>query len=165
MTILFIPIASLSRSKSRLADCLTQEQRQKFTLALFRDLAQKIQDLSIFQAKIIYSPDKQILDLAENYDLIPIRETPSQNSKTFNNVIGEMDEIAISQYQAHASLIIFLDLPLITQQNIIDLHSLLKKNQVVISPAINSAGISALGRHPVQIIQPKFDDQIGRAHV
>ncbi|MGV9174106.1 MAG: hypothetical protein ACOC44_14990 [Promethearchaeia archaeon] len=158
MTILFIPVASLSKSKSRLSDCLTQIQRQEFTIALFKDFAEKIENLDIFQEKVIYSPDNKILELAETYNLKGIQEIPRHNSKNFNTVISEMDKRAIDQFEAKSSLTVFLDLPLLTRENLVDLHNMLKNNQLVVSPALNSAGISALGRQPVDVMFPQFDD-------
>ncbi|MFO8018898.1 MAG: hypothetical protein R6U96_09700 [Promethearchaeia archaeon] len=158
MTILFIPVADLSKSKSRLTECFTPEQRQDFTRALFKDLAEKVTSLDAFRAKVVYSPDERILKLAEIYDLIALKEERSQNSKNFDAIFMEMDEIAINRFNAGASLVVFLDLPLITQENLLALNSILKKNQVVISPALNSAGISVLGRRPVDIISSQFDD-------
>ena len=76
----------------------------------------------------------------------------------FDNVIEDLNNIAIKKYNATKTVFSFLDLILITAKNFYEIFSLLEKNQLVVCPAIHSAGISILGRNPPNIIPSYFSD-------
>ncbi|MBD3342606.1 MAG: hypothetical protein GF353_26130 [Candidatus Lokiarchaeota archaeon] len=152
MSILLIPVAPLSRTKSRLRDCFSKEQLKALTIAMFKDLGTLLKDLGIYDEKIVYCNNSEILDLAEEYNLIGIKEkltTPRQN---FATVIQDLNSIAIDEFNAKKTVFTFLDLILISQKNFKEIHSLMKKYSLVVCPAIHSAGVSILGRTPPEIV-------------
>ncbi|NVM34292.1 MAG: hypothetical protein HWN81_01775 [Candidatus Lokiarchaeota archaeon] len=158
MSILLIPIAPLSRTKSRLRDCFSTEQLKELTIAMFKDLGNILTKVNCFDEKIVYCNTSKILELANDYDLVGIKETISTPPKSFDNVIEDLNNIAIKKYKATQTVFSFLDLILITANNFYEIFSLLSKNQLVICPAIHSAGISILGRNPPDIISSYFSD-------
>ena len=78
--------------------------------------------------------------------------------KNFDVVIRDLNEIAISQFKAEETIFIFLDTILISINNFYELYSLIKDHQLVVCPAIHSAGISVLGRNPPDIIPTFFSE-------
>jgi 2-phospho-L-lactate guanylyltransferase (CobY/MobA/RfbA family) len=84
MNILLIPIAPLSRTKSRLRKCFSKEQLKELTIAMFKDLALKLTRVDCFESKIVYCNSSEILELADDYGLIGIREELATPRKTFN---------------------------------------------------------------------------------
>lgn len=158
MSILLIPIAPLSRTKSRLRDCFSTEQLKELTIAMFKDLGNTLTKVNCFDEKIVYCNTSKILELANDYDLVGIKETITTPPKSFDNVIEDLNNIAIKKYNATQTVFSFLDLILITAKNFYEIFSLLSKNQLVICPAIHSAGISILGRNPPDIISSYFSD-------
>ena len=74
MSVLLIPIAPLFRTKSRLRDCFSKEQLKELTKAMFKDLANTLSNVTIFDNKIVYCNTTEILDLANDYGLIGIKE-------------------------------------------------------------------------------------------
>jgi 2-phospho-L-lactate guanylyltransferase (CobY/MobA/RfbA family) len=157
-SILLLPVAPLSKTKSRLRDCFSKEQLKELTIALFKDLASILMNVNCFNEKIVYCSDEEILSLASEYNLIGIKETFAKQKKSFDDVISELNNIAIEKFKAEETILIFLDLILISPENFFEIHSLLKKNQLVICPAIHSAGISILGRNPPNSIPNFFSD-------
>lgn len=158
MSILLIPVAPLSKTKSRLRDCFSVEQLKELTIAMFKDLSITINDVNCFEHKIVYCHSPEILEIAEDHGLISIKEKKIDAVKSFDDVINKINKIAIDKFNALQTTIVFSDLVLITSENLIEINSLLEKNQLVVCPAIHSAGISILGRNPPDIIPSYFSD-------
>ncbi|TFG20195.1 MAG: hypothetical protein EU529_15235 [Promethearchaeota archaeon] len=156
MSVLLIPIAPLGRTKTRLRGCFSNEQLKELTVAMFKDLCNKLLNVNCFKEKIVYCNDKLILQLAEDFGLIGIKEVLTQPRKSFDDVIKDLNTIAIKKYNAEQTIFTFLDIILISAKNFNEINSLVKKNQLIICPAINSAGVSILGRNPPDIISTFF---------
>lgn len=158
MSILLIPVAPLTRTKSRLRECFSKKQLKELTIAMFKDLGKTLKDVDCFDRKIVYCNAPEILDLAKNYDLLGIKEELTVPPKSFDEVIEDLNNIAIKKFDAKQTVFSFLDLVLISAENFYEINSLIKKNQLVVCPAIHSAGISVLGRNPPDIIPSFFSD-------
>lgn len=158
MSILLIPIAPLSRTKTRLKDCFSKKQLKELTIAMFKDLGKTLKDVDCFEQKIVYCNAPEILDFAKDYDLLGIKEELTVPPKSFDEVIEDLNNIAIKNFNAKQTVFSFLDLVLISAENFYEINSLIKKNQLVVCPAIHSAGISVLGRNPPDIIPSFFSD-------
>jgi 2-phospho-L-lactate guanylyltransferase (CobY/MobA/RfbA family) len=158
MSILLIPIAPLSRTKSRLRDCFPKELLKDLTIAMFKDLATKVVNIDCFDQKVVYCHDNEILELAEGYGLVGIKENLTKPLKSFDHVINDLNNIAISEFSALNTIFTFLDVILISEKNFKDINSLMELNQLVVCPAIHSAGISIFGRSPPDIIPTHFSD-------
>jgi len=160
MSLLLIPIAPLSRTKSRLRDCFPKELLKDLTVAMFKDLASKVVNVDCFDQKIVYCHNNEILELAEEYGLIGIKEKLTKPRKSFDEVIKDLNNIAIKEFNALSTLFTFLDVILISENNFKEISNLMELNQLVVCPAIHSAGISIFGRRPPDIIPTHFSDPI-----
>jgi 2-phospho-L-lactate guanylyltransferase (CobY/MobA/RfbA family) len=158
MSILLIPIAPLSRTKSRLRDCFPKKLLKDLTIAMFKDLAMKVQNVDCFDYKIVYCHNEEILDLAEEYGLIGIKENLTRPPKSFDLVINDLNNIAINDYDAVSTIFTFLDVILLSEDNLVDISNLMRLNQLVVCPAIHSAGISIFGRKPSDILPTQFSN-------
>ncbi len=158
MSSLLIPIAPLTRTKSRLRACFTVEQLKELTIAMFKDLGTILAKVNFFDHKIVYCNTPEILELSEDFDLIGIKEDLTTPPKSFDMVIKDLNDIAIKKFHAEQTIFSFLDLILISAENFNEINTLIKKNQLVVCPAIHSAGISILGRNPPDIIPSYFSD-------
>lgn len=158
MNILLIPVAPLTRAKSRLENYFSREQIKDFTIAMFKDLGSTLLNVDCFEKKIVYCASDEILELAGEYNLIGVKEELNDTALSFDAVISKMNEIAIHEFNAKGTLIAFLDVILITAENFYEINELMKENKLVICPAIHSAGISIIGRNPPEIIEPCFSD-------
>ena len=158
MSILLIPIAHLSRTKSRLRDCFPKKLLKDLTIAMFKDLAKKVQNVDCFDNKIVYCHNEEILDLAEEYGLIGIKENLTRPPKSFDLVINDLNNIAINDYDAVSTIFTFLDVILLSEDNLVDISNLMRLNQLVVCPAIHSAGISIFGRKPSDILPTQFSN-------
>jgi len=156
MSSLLIPIAPLTRTKSRLRECFTVEQLKELTIAMFKDLGSILTKVNFFDHKIIYCNAPEILELSDDYGLIGIKEELTTPPKSFDTVIQDLNDIAIKKFHAEQTVFSFLDLILISIENFQDINDLIQKNQLVICPAVHSAGISILGRNPPDIVQSYF---------
>lgn len=125
---------------------------------MFTDLANTISKVNCFKEKLIYCNTSEILELAEEMGFISIKEELANPPKSFNQVINDINDIAINEYRAGSTVITFLDIVLISSQNFYEIYKLLLKNKLVICPAIHSAGISILGRRPPDCVPSCFSD-------
>ena len=158
MSILLIPIAPLSRTKSRLRDCFPKGLLKDLTIAMFKDLAKKVQNVECFDHKIVYCHNEEILKLAEEFGLIGIREKLMHPPKSFDLVINDLNNIAIKEYDAASTIFTFLDVILLSEDNLMEISNLMKLNQLVVCPAIHSAGISIFGRNPPDVLPTHFSN-------
>ncbi|MHA1473474.1 MAG: hypothetical protein ACTSQW_10320 [Promethearchaeota archaeon] len=69
-----------------------------------------------------------------------------------------MNNIAIKDYDAVNTIFTFLDVILLSEQNLREISNLMKLNQLVVCPAIHSAGISIFGRNPSDILPTHFSN-------
>ena len=158
MSILLIPVAPLTRAKSRLENYFSREQLKDLIIAMFRDLGSTLLDVDCFEKKIVYCASDEILDLASDFNLTGIKEEVNNVALSFDTVISQMNKIAINHFKARETVIAFLDVILINANNFYEINELMKHNKIVVCPAIHSAGISILGRRPPDIIEPCFSD-------
>ncbi|MFX1338573.1 MAG: hypothetical protein ACFFDK_08175 [Promethearchaeota archaeon] len=158
MSYLLIPVAPLSRTKSRLRDCFSKEQLKELTIAMFRDLGNTLSKVDNYKGIVVYCHDSEILELAEKYNLIGIKEKLTKPRKSFDEVISDLNNIAMTNFNAQQTVFCFLDTILIAAKNFTEINLLLKENQLVVCPAIHSAGVSILGRNPPNIISTYFSD-------
>ncbi len=156
MSYLLIPVASLSKTKSRLGDIFTPDQLKDLTIAMLKDLFSKISQIKLQINSLVYCNSSEILDLAEEYGFIPIKEKINNQQKCFDDILQDINNIAIQDYHAKNTIITFSDLILITPDNLREIVKLIEQNQLVVCPAIVSAGISVLGRNPPGIIPTYF---------
>ena len=156
MSILLIPVASLSKTKSRLRDIFTRDQLKYLTIAMLKDLFSKILEIKLQINSLVYCNSSEILDLAEEYGFIPIKEKINTPQKCFDDILQDLNNIAIQDYHAKNTIIIFSDLILINPNNLREIVKLTEQNQLVVCPTLISAGISVLGRNPPGIIPTYF---------
>jgi len=93
MSSLLIPIAPLTRTKSRLRDCFTAEQLKELTIAMFKDLGTILAKVDFFDHKIVYCNTPEILELSKDFDLIGIKEDLTTPPKSFDMVIKDLNDI------------------------------------------------------------------------
>ena len=93
MSTLLIPVAPLSRTKSRLRDCFSIEQLKDFTIAMFKDLCSTLIEVDCFEHKIVYCNTPEILEIAEDFSLIGIKEVQLDPLRTFDEVINNINKI------------------------------------------------------------------------
>ncbi len=156
MSFLLIPIAPLSKSKSRLIGCFTREQLKDFTLAMVKDLVFTLKNVKNYSCIIVYCNSTEILEIASENGLVGVKEENNGKPLPFNEVISNLNDIAIKKFNASNTIISFVDLILIDAKNFQDVYALTKDNQLVVCPAARSAGISVLGRNPPNIVNPDF---------
>lgn len=158
MSTLLVPVAPLLNTKTRLRNCFSREQLKDLTIAMFRDMGNILVEVNCFENIIVYCNTSEILELAEEYGLIGIKEVLQDPPKSFDEIISDFNKVAIEEFNAEQTTLAFLDLILIASKNFVEINDLLLQNQLVVCPAIHSAGISILGRNPPNILPSSFSD-------
>ncbi|MHA2131349.1 MAG: hypothetical protein ACW99L_15400, partial [Promethearchaeota archaeon] len=83
----------------------------------------------------------------------------TDSPKPLDEVIKDLNTVAINKFDAEQTTLVFLDLILMNSNNLYEINDLVKENQLVVCPAIHSAGVSILGRNPPDIIPSYFSDK------
>jgi 2-phospho-L-lactate guanylyltransferase len=166
-----VPVKSLGLAKSRLAAHLSQHQREMLVLDMLRHVIQTLGDSDIFEQVYVVSADARVLELALQWGAEALRETqPGHNPALQAAALTIMaraawreglystwlaltqasasqsrpDGSAFQELHDEALLTISADLPLLAQEDIVQLTRLAESAQVVLADSSDGTGTNAL---------------------
>jgi 2-phospho-L-lactate/phosphoenolpyruvate guanylyltransferase len=154
-TAIIIPIKRFERSKSRLSDFLSQEQRTWLCHLMVNDLIEKMSEL-----------EESNMFLVTN-EIIPIPEKSKEKVVMLfegrSNGVNDAVKIAdsyITKNEFDNSIVIPIDIPLLTLKEIKEIITFAKdfKEIVGMVPSNRFDGTNILLRKPHSIIDTSFDD-------
>ncbi|MEX0989443.1 MAG: 2-phospho-L-lactate guanylyltransferase [Actinomycetota bacterium] len=156
MRILTVPVASLPRSKSRLAPVLAPLERAALTLAMLEDVLDASLQLSAWDTWVV-SPDEAVLEIAARRGVRPVRD----DGETLLRAIRQVDDDA-TERDANALAVVLGDTPLVTADALG--RALATLGPVVLAPSSPPArsgggegpGTNLLLRRPPRAIRPRF---------
>ena len=105
MSVLLIPIAPLSRTKSRLRDCFSAQQLRDLTIAMFKDLATKLEKVDIYDQNDTIRVIAEVPGVPKEHikvrtEVQRIRITASEGERMYSKVIDLPCEIIPESAQA-----------------------------------------------------------------
>ncbi len=159
-TFAIIPVKSLRRAKGRLARALKAPTRAALVRSIFSRTLDVIAQVPRLDGVIVVSRDLTILELARQRHAIALMESDSG----LNPAITQAAHWAV-QHQARSVLVIPVDLPLITAddlENMLDLA--LEPNVIVIAPDRHNEGTNVLLVRPPDAIRFSYGTTSFRAH-
>lgn len=141
-----IPIKSFHNGKSRLAGCLSDEERISLTKGMFINLLQTLKFSTNIADAVIVSHDEEVRTVTESFNFRYLQE-PSPFS--LNHAVEAACQFCLSQ-GASEVLILPADMPLVNQES---LQGLISKDTnppiVVVAPDRHEAGTNALLINPM----------------
>ncbi|MCS4540703.1 MAG: 2-phospho-L-lactate guanylyltransferase [Euryarchaeota archaeon] len=143
-----IPIAKLTKGKSRLTSTLNLAQRKQLILVMLRDILRAISKTNVIDKIIIVTPETSL----ENFLSSAIFLKDDKNN--IDEAVAIATNFAVKN-GADATLFLPGDIPLLQPIDIEKIVSLSEENSIVISPS-KDGGTSALLRMPANIIGTKF---------
>lgn len=140
-----IPIKPLNRSKSRLAEVLSPEQRQHFAENMLRHVIGVVRTVPAVAGTLVISRDTRALAIARDYGAHTVQESGPQE---LNSAITRAAQV-VASWRGEAVLVLPADLPLIAAE---DVEAIIAKGQfepsIVIASDLVQDGTNALLMRP-----------------
>jgi 2-phospho-L-lactate/phosphoenolpyruvate guanylyltransferase len=178
-----VPVKSLARAKSRLADHLPRLQREALVLDMLSHVVHTLCESELFEQVYVVSADPRVLELVQHWDAEPMREAqPGHNPALRAAALTILERTAWRQgaYAAWAAfrqpgmmeteeresvlrwlpeqglLTISADLPLLTLEDIQELLREGENHQVVLAGSSDGTGTNALLTRPPLVVPYLF---------
>ena len=157
-----VPVKSLRRGKSRLADVLSDEERSTLNNDLLTRTLSCLKSVPKIDQVLVISYDPEVLAKAREFGVMTVQEGKRTN---LNNALRQAT-IAAKAYNAAKTLIIPADLPLINKNDVEDFLSQEgKPPEIIISTDRKSDGTNALFINPIGILEYNFGEWSFKKHI
>ncbi|HET7149553.1 MAG TPA: 2-phospho-L-lactate guanylyltransferase [Candidatus Nitrosopolaris sp.] len=158
-----VPVKKFERSKSRLGSVLSTDERIKLSELLLINTISILKKSSAISNIVVISSDNVAKEIAATSDT-KFLEEPKDNG--VNAAITLADDYSFEN-KAHATLVIPVDLPLLTctDVNIMCKYSKSLERCVVICPSLRYDGSNALLRKPSRLLKTHYDEDSFNAHI
>jgi len=158
-----VPVKKFESSKSRLGAVLSINERIKLSELLLINTISVLKKSSAISNIVVVSSDERAMEIARRTDAKFLKETKDRG---VNAAIAVADDYS-SENRAHATIVIPVDLPLLTAT---DVNMMCRKAKspercLVISPSIRYDGSNALLRKPSRLLKTHYDDDSFNAHI
>ncbi|RIA47655.1 2-phospho-L-lactate guanylyltransferase [Dichotomicrobium thermohalophilum] len=141
MTVAILPMSSLQRAKSRLADVLPDETRQRLVVTMFEDVLAALRACQAVSSTLVVTPDETISELAEARGVSVIRERAMRG---LNPAIARAC-VRVRRGGAQRLLIVPGDIPLASADEFSTvLQALDAGHDIAVVPAHDGLGTNAL---------------------
>jgi 2-phospho-L-lactate/phosphoenolpyruvate guanylyltransferase len=154
MRVIAVPVKSLERAKSRLAQVLAPLERAALTLAMLEDVLDACLAMRGWQTWVI-SPDESVLEVSARRRSRPVVEEKTGLAAAIRQVQEEATE-------ADALAVVLGDLPLLTAESLG--RTLRTLGPVVAAPSASEEGTNVLLRRPPRVIPARFGTDSFRKH-
>jgi len=157
-TFAVVPVKTLLKSKTRLSNFFSMQERPLFTLAMLEDVLTALKTSKV-KSCIIVSSDSTVEELVKSFGMTFINE----NQKGLNQALNQATKWCILN-NAERVLVLPADVPLITSADVDNIVKMAQNNTMVISPSQNG-GTNALLQTPPGIVSPSFGPDSFRKHI
>ncbi len=157
-----IPVKPLKRAKSRLADVLSQEQREVFAVKSLLRLIETVKSVPAVAGVLVISRDTKALALARDAGAHTVQES---GAPELNNALMRAT-LVVGDWRANSVLVLPADLPLITAEDITEIIRLGSRlNTIVIATDRNENGTNALMSTPPGLIPYSYGEGSFLRHI
>ena len=148
-----VPVKPLRRGKSRLADVLTHEERTDLNRHLLENTLDTLKDIPQIEHVLVVSRDSEALAMARDLGA----RTVLENGQSDLNIALARATVVAKTYATRGVLILPVDLPLITTEDIqVMLGHVGKPPVVVVAPDRCYSGTNALLVCPAGLIEYEY---------
>lgn len=151
-----IPVKTLAHAKSRLSAHLSPGQRSRLVLDMLQHVIQTLNESELFERVYVVSADPQVLELVQQWDAEPLRETRPGHNPALQSAAQIIHERAAWRHGLNGEILrdtfglltISADLPLITQADIAALLAQAETSQIVLAGSSDGTGTNAVLMRP-----------------
>lgn len=126
-----LPVKPLTLAKSRLADVLTSEQRERFAEGTLRRVLSVLKQVSLLMGVLVISRDTKVLGIARDYQVKTVQES---GQPALNPALMRATQL-LQAWGADAVLVLPADLPLLEPEDVIGVIRAAGKHEQVVSIA------------------------------
>lgn len=145
-----IPVKPLRLAKSRLAEVLTPEERQRFAESMLRHVLGVVKAVPDVTGTLVISRDTHALAIAREYGAKTVQES---GAPELNAALARAAAI-VTSWRADALLVLPADLPLLTPHDIAAVCELSQEEpSIVLASDRNEDGTNALLMRPPGVFQ------------
>jgi 2-phospho-L-lactate guanylyltransferase len=161
-----IPVKPLTRSKSRLADVLSPDERQQLSEMMFRRVLTAVKTAPQIAGSLVISRDTRALAIARDLNAHTVQES---GAPELNNALMRATQV-VGGWRGGAVLILPADLPLITPEDVSEMCALgMDSDTVVIATDFEQDGTNAMlvrppGLFPYAYGKGSFHRHVTLAH-
>lgn len=157
-----IPVKPLRRSKSKLTNVLSEDERTLLNFQLYENTLKVLSEISIPHQKLVVSKDSSVLALARNYNAKTLQE---DGESGLNGALKKSIQV-IGAYSAQKVMILPADLPFITKEDLEGVMSYEAEPPFfLISPDRKMSGTNLLFISPPDLIEFSFGTGSFERHV
>lgn len=156
-----VPVKPLRRGKSRLAGALTEDERAVLNQELLERTLKTLMNLKELDKVLVVSRDSHALTIARNHGAMTVQEDGAPH---LNTALTRASVIA-QVHASHGVLVLPVDLPLLTTDDVLTLiDRAAKPPVVVIAPDRHRKGTNALLMVPAGQIEYDFGEDSFQRH-
>ncbi|HZQ91430.1 MAG TPA: 2-phospho-L-lactate guanylyltransferase [Terriglobales bacterium] len=158
---ILIPVKNQQNAKQRLAEVLTQEQRQALAEAMLADVLQAVAGLSARPEVALVTSDPFAVGLAHALDF---RVIADEDNRGETAAIEMATHVAV-EHGAEWTLVIPADAPLVTAGELESILYAAPEAGAVLAPDHRGRGSNAVLRRPAALFPLRFGDDSFAPHV
>lgn len=156
-----VPVKPLRRGKSRLAGTLTEEERATLNQELLERTLKTLSGLKELDKVLVVSRDQHALTIARNHGA----KTVQEDGQPHLNTALTRASVVAQVHSTHGILVLPVDLPLLTADDVLALIDRASKPPVVvIAPDRHHKGTNALLMVPAGQIEFEFGERSFQRH-
>lgn len=150
-----VPVAPLSRVKTRLSPLLSQLERSKLVLCMLSDVVTALKATSSIQETIVVTSDDKVAKYATSLGVNTLIE---RHPPELNAALVLATSKLLNEFPDCASLIVPVDIPMLEPSSLMEVIRLADdaSESIVIAAQSNNGGTNLLLRLPSDIINPSF---------
>ena len=157
-----IPVKPLRRSKSRLSDVLTEDERTLLNYHMLENTLSILKEIHNIDGVLVVSRDPGALSLARTFEA----KTLQEDGEPGLNLALKRAVVVAKAYSANSIMILPADLPLITCKEIESvIDKLDANNKMIISPDRRMSGTNMLIVSPADLVEFSFGPGSFERHV
>lgn len=157
-TFAIIPVKRLNESKKRLSTFFKPEERLRLVLSMLEDVLEVTRSSTLHQT-VVVGVDPIVQHVAEEFGAFFLSET----RRGLNNCLSSTT-CWCKERGAEAVLILPVDVPLITAEDIEEIIKISSEASIVVSPS-RDFGTNVLMRRPSNVIKTRFGPKSFEKHV
>ena len=148
-----VPMKPLALAKQRLRPALKDTERRALAYDMLTHVLATVSISEIADLAVLVSADNQVLQLAHDWDFVPLQENESGYNQSTTQAIAWTQTEGIDTV-----LILPADLPNLQTDDLINLISLMsdEPQMAIVAPDATETGTNALLIRPPDLIQPSF---------
>jgi len=157
-----VPVKPLRRSKSKLTNILSEDDRAILNLKMYENTLRALKDIKIPHQVLVVSKDSSVLSLARSYNAKTLQE---DGDSGLNLALKKAVQV-VKAYSAQSVLILPADLPFITKE---DIEGVMEYSVgysfMLISPDRKMSGTNLLFISPPDLVEFSYGPGSFERHV